>query len=338
MTGRERVLSVIGGTKADSLPLMPITMMAAADAINVPYRQYATDAVTLARGQAAVASEFDFDHVSAISDPGVEAADCGAAVVFPDNAPPAVDEAASLLLEKSTLTGLRPPAPEAGRRMANRIAAVAALKRAVGDSKLVEGWVEGPCAEAADLRGINRLMLDFMDDPPFVEDLFDFVADLAIRFAARQVEAGADIIGIGDAAASLVGPTIYDAFDLARITRIVQAIKATGALVRLHICGNITPLLPSIARIGCDIVDADSMVSLAEARAALGPGMALLGNIDPVRVLRNGSAADTSRAIAACAREAGFPYIVGAGCEVPRGTPRQNIEALRRFARSGAEE
>ena len=335
MTGRERVLSVLGGKQADSIPLMPITMMAAADAIAVPYRQYATDARTLARGQVAIASEFDFDFVSAISDPGVEAADCGAAVFFPDDAPPAVDESASLLADKSTLKGIRLPAPEEGRRMSNRLAAVSALKRAVGDAKLVEGWVEGPCAEAADLRGINRLMLDFIDDPPFVEDLFDFVAELAIRFAARQVEAGADSIGIGDAAASLVGPTIYDTFDLPRISRIAKAIRKMGAVVRLHICGDITPLLSSIARIGCDIVDADSMVSLGKARDAMGPRTALLGNIDPVRVLRNGSAEDTVRAIRGCARDAGFPYIVGAGCEVPRGTPRQNIEALRRFARAG---
>lgn len=335
MTGRERILSVLGGKPADSLPLMPITMMAAADAIRVPYRQYATDADTLARGQVAISTEYDFDHVSAISDPGVEAADCGAAVFFPDDAPPAVDESASLFSDKSALSRFRPPAAEKSRRMSNRLAAVSALKRAVGDAKIVEGWVEGPCAEAADLRGINRLMLDFMDDPPFVEDLFDIVTELAIRFAARQVEAGADMIGIGDAAASLIGPTIYDAFDLPRITRIVEAIRKNGALVRLHICGNITPLLPSIARIGCDILDADSMVSLARARAAIGPKTALLGNIDPVRVLRNGSAKDTSAAIGACARDAGFPYIVGAGCEVPRGTPRQNIEALRRFARAG---
>ena len=336
MTGRERVLSVINGTKADSIPLMPVTMMLAADAIGVPYRQYATDAGTLARGQTAIAAEFDFDHVSAISDPGVEAADCGAAVFFPDDAPPAVDESASPLAEKSALKSLRAPAPEHGRRMSNRVAAVAGLKRSVGSDKLVEGWVEGPCAEGADLRGINRLMLDFLDDPPFVEDLFDFVTDLAIRFAASQVEAGADIIGVGDAAASLVGPAIYAEFDLPRIKKIVAAIKATGALVRLHICGDVTPLLQSIAEIGCDIVDLDSMVSLSQARAALGPRTVLLGNIDPVRVLRNGTAEETGRAIAACARHAGFPYIVGAGCEVPRGTPRQNIEALRRFARTGA--
>lgn len=333
MNGRQRVLTLLKGDKPDSLPLMPITMQAAADAIGVRYGRYATDAKTLARGQIAIAERFDFDYVSVISDPGVEAADCGASIMFPEDAPPAVDEGSSLLREKETLAALKAPRPEDGRRMANRIAAVAELKRLVGTDKLVEGWVEGPCAEAADLRGINRLMLDFMDDASFVEDLFDFVTELAIRFAESQVRAGADIIGIGDAAASLVGPAIYETFDLPRITRIVSAIKATGARVRLHICGNITPLLPAIGAIGCDIVDVDSMVSLSAARTAVGPRTTLLGNVDPVRVLRNGSAEETARAIAACAADAGFPYIVGAGCEIPRGTPPENIEALTRFAR-----
>jgi MtaA/CmuA family methyltransferase len=334
MTGRDRVLTLLKGGKPDSLPLMPITMMAAADAIGVPYRQYATEARTLARGQAAIAERFDFDYVAAISDSGVEAADCGAFILFPDDAPPAVDEGSSILREKETLAGLKAPRPENGRRMSNRLEAVRALKDSMGRDRLVEGWVEGPCAEAADLRGINRLMMDFMDDPKFVEDLFDFVSDLAIEFAASQVKAGADIIGIGDAAASLIGPTIYETFDLPRIRRIVSGIRATGALVRLHICGDINRLLPLIGRIGCDIVDADSMVSLSAARLAVGPRTALLGNIDPVRVLRNGTAGETERALAACARDAGSPYIVGAGCEIPRGTPRENIEALTKFARA----
>lgn len=333
MNGRQRVLTLLDGGTPDSLPLMPITMHVAADAIGARYGIYATDAGTLARGQAAIAERFDFDYVSAISDPGVEAADCGASILFPEDAPPAVDEGSSLLREKETLAGLKAPRPEDGRRMANRLAAVSELKRRAGADKLVEGWVEGPCAEAADLCGINRLMLDFMDDPAFVDDLFDFVADLAIRFAGSQVRAGADIIGIGDAAASLVGPAIYERFDLPRIRRIVSAIKAAGARVRLHICGDITPLLPMIGTIGCDIVDADSMVSLSAARKAMGPRTALLGNIDPVRVLRNGTVADTTRAIAACAAAAGAPYIVGAGCEIPRGTPSENIQALTRFAR-----
>ena len=49
--------------------------------------------------------------------------------------------------------------------MEDRIRGIERLREAAGNELLVEGWVEGPCAESADLRGINRLMMDFSDDP-----------------------------------------------------------------------------------------------------------------------------------------------------------------------------
>ena len=78
------------------------------------------------------------------------------------------------------------------------------------DFDYVSVWIEGPCAEGADLRGINTLMLDFYDDPAFVRDLFEFIVEVESRFARFQVAMGADLIGVGDAAASLVGPKLYN--------------------------------------------------------------------------------------------------------------------------------
>jgi len=65
----------------------------------------------------------------------------------------------------------------------------------------------------------------------------------------------------------------------------------------------------------------DYFVPIAEAREKVGPDQVLLGNIDPVRVLREGSPESVSAAIAECHRQAGPRYIAGAGCEVPRDTP-----------------
>ena len=98
--------------------------------------------------------------------------------------------------------------------MYNAIRAVAIYQERIGRTKIIEGWIEGPVAEGADLRGINTLMLDFVDDPAFVRDFFEFVIAMELRFAREQINAGADIIGIGDAAASLVGPRIYQEFAL----------------------------------------------------------------------------------------------------------------------------
>ena len=94
--------------------------------------------------------------------------------------------------------------------------------------KIVEGWVEGPCGAAADLRGINTLMTDFADDPQFVRELFEFVTQGAIRFGRAQAEAGADLIGIGDPAASLIGPRLYNEFVFPYEKRVAEGLHAAG--------------------------------------------------------------------------------------------------------------
>jgi MtaA/CmuA family methyltransferase len=181
------------------------------------------------------------------------------------------------------------------------------------------------------LRGINNLMLDFSDDPQFVRDLFEFVVELELRFAKAQVEAGVDLIGVGDAAASLVGPQIYEEFVWPYEQRLVDGLRALGTRVRLHICGNTRPILAGLGRLGCDIVDLDYPSSLAAGRAAMGPSQVLLGNLHPVRALRDGTPASVTEAVAECHRQAGPRYIVGAGCEVPRDTAHANLHALCRY-------
>jgi MtaA/CmuA family methyltransferase len=334
MNGRERILAMLAGQPVDCLPQMPITMMFAADQLGVEYGKYAGDHRLLVEAQILTAEKFDFDYVSCISDPTREAADCGAAIQYFDNQPPAIDEGRALLADRQTLARLEIPDPLGGGRMHDRVQAAALFKQRIGDQKLIEGWIEGPCAEAADLRGINALMTDFFDDADFVRDLFDFVLQMELRFARAQIEAGIDIMGIGDAAASLVGPRIYQEFVLPYEKKMVDALHELGVTVRLHICGNIGRILCGIGSLGCEIVDVDYMVPLSQARQEMGPHQVLAGNLDPVAVLRGGTPESITAALAECHRQAGPRYIVAAGCEVPRDTPPQNLLALRDYARS----
>ncbi len=334
MNGRERILAMIEGREVDCLPFMPITMMFAADRIAVKYGRYIQDYRVLVEGQCRVAEEFDVDFVSAISDPAREAADCGAAVSFYEDQPAAIIESQALLADASKLAGLKVPDPYAGGRMFDRIKGVELLRQRVGGQKLIEGWIEGPCAEAADLRGINALMLDLIDEPAFVRDLFEFCVEMELAFAKAQVEAGADLVSMGDAAASLVGPELYRELVWPCEKRIVDGIHAMGARARLHICGNTSDSLAKIGELGCEIVDLDYPVSVARARAEMGPEQVLLGNIDPVAVLRNRGPDAVSKAIEECHRQAGRRYIVSAGCEVCRDTPVENVRAMRDYARS----
>ena len=72
---------------------------------------------------------------------------------------------------------------------------------------------------------------------------------------------------------------------------------------------------------------------LAEARDKMGPAQVLLGNLDPVCDLRNGTEKSVYSVVAECHRQAGPRYIVGAGCEVPRDAPAANVHAMVRYAR-----
>jgi MtaA/CmuA family methyltransferase len=328
MNGYERIFAMLQGQAVDRLPRMPITMMFAADQLGKPYGRYATDFRTMVEAQLLTAERFGFDYVSVISDPACEAADCGATAHFFDDQPPAIDETAALLIDKKRLATLKMPDPSRGRRMQNRIAAGALFHEKVGGQLAVEGWIEGPCAEAADLRGINRLMTDFFDDPAFIRDLFEFTLQLGLKFAKAQLAAGADLIGVGDAAASLVGPKLYEEFVLPYERRLIDGIHAQGGSVRMHICGNINRILAPVGSLKCEMVDIDSMVSLSAARAAMGPDHVLAGNISPVKVLRNGTAQTVAEAIHRCHAEAGERYIIAAGCEVPRDTPPENVLAM----------
>lgn len=332
MNGYERVMAMIEGRDVDHLPLMPITMMFAADLIGVPYGEYVTDHRILVEAQLRTAEKYGFDYVSCISDPAREAADCGAVVQYFENQPPAIVEDKALLSDKSKLAQLKVPDPYGGGRMEDRVKAAELFRKKVGGQLLIEGWIEGPCAEAADLRGINTLMLDFFDDPVFVRDLFDFILEMELAFAKAQIEAGADIIGMGDAAASLIGPRFYNEFVWPYEKKMVDAIHEMGGKVRLHICGNTNKILEGMGKLGCDIVDLDFLVPMEAGRKAMGPEQVLLGNIDPVKVLRNGTPALVTEKLAECHRASGSRYIVSAGCEVPRGTPDANMFAMRDYA------
>jgi len=336
MNSRERVLAHLAGQPVDRLPVMPITMQFAADLVGVKYRDYETNFRVLAECQFRVAEQFDFDYMNTMSDPAREAADCGSVVEYFENSPAAMVEEQALLADKTALASLKIPDPLGGGRMENGIKGVALLREKTRGEKIVEGWVEGPCAEAADLRGINTLMLDFYDDPPFVRDLFEFIIEMELRFAREQIAAGADLIGIGDAAASLVGPAIYEEFVWPYEKRLVDGIHALGGRTRLHICGNTRFALGGIGRLGCHVVDVDFLSPLAEARQKAGPNQVLLGNANPVTVIRNGNPEAIFKCLADCHAAAGARYIIAAGCEVPRDTPHENVRTFAEYARSTA--
>jgi MtaA/CmuA family methyltransferase len=211
--------------------------------------------------------------------------------------------------------------------MLDRLRAVEAFKVAVGGTYSILGWIEGPAAEAADLRGVTNFLMDSVMDPEYANELMARCVDVGIAFARAQIEAGADTIGVGDAIASQVSAETYEQMILPHEQRLLQGIRDAGGLVRLHICGNITHFLPYLGSLAVDIVDADWMVDMAAARAAL-PDKPLVANLDPVNAVMNGTPESIQDALRAVYDTVGNPLMAGAGCEIPAGTRPELLQAL----------
>jgi MtaA/CmuA family methyltransferase len=332
----ERIRAVIAGRPVDRLPVEPMLMMFAAKHINRTYLDYVRDPMVLAAGQVETADAYGIDCLLTCSDPARELIDiAGDASVSWEDSGPAIKEDAAALIDTRRLATFRVPDPLAPGRMRERIRSIETLRRAAGPGMSIVGWVEGPIALGAELRGISRLMEDFYDDPAFVTDLMNFCADVAIAYWEPQVEAGADTIGMSDAAASLIGPRLYEQFVWPAQMRVLTAIKARRpeVVIRSHMCGQTGPLLHRMRELPVDIYELDYPVDLVGARRILGPDRVILGNVSTVGVLLTGTPEEVYESASRCHRAAGTRHIVGSGCEVAPATPPENLRTLVEYAR-----
>ena len=325
MNAYTRYANVLRGQPVDFLPRIPILMQFAAEYIGSDYAAFASDYRMLVKANEACARDFGLDQLSVISDPYRETHGFGGVIEYVKDGPP---RSTHPLQHSKDLSGLLKPDPLTSERMLDRIRGIAAFRRTFPDEYSILGWIEGPAAEAADLRDVTPFLLDLMDDEGFATELMAVCVDVAIAFARAQVQAGADTIGIGDAIASQVDPETYERLIQPKEQQLVTAIRDMGAHVRLHICGNITHLLPGITSLGVDILDVDHMVRMSTVREAVGDRVTLAGNVDPVAVVQHGTPASIRNAVLRTYEEVGNPFMVNAGCEIPSGTPTGNLRAL----------
>jgi MtaA/CmuA family methyltransferase len=331
MTSKERCLAAIAGGTVDRVPVFPLLMFLAADRLGISYRRYATEGSALAEAQVNVRRRFRVDAITACSDAFRISADLGGEMAFPENQTPHLIR--PLVTRAADLDRLGRPDPlRRGSRMADRTQAVHEMIEAVGRECLVLGWVDMPFAEACSVCGVQEFMVLMVDEPALAHRLLEFLTSLVIEFSLAQIEAGAPMIGAGDAAASLVSPRLFREFALPYEQRVCQAVHAAGGLVKLHICGNTNALLRDMVQSGADLFNVDHLVSLARAAEVYGgASRCFKGNLNPVTEMLQATPEQCRRRARECLRTArGLRFMLSAGCEVPAGVSDEVFEAFCR--------
>lgn len=330
LTPKEKLQALINGHQEGVL-FFPIVMHFAARLAGQKYCDFAQDYHKMVVANVVCVEQAGMDYVTVMCDAYRETSAFGGVVSYPGDAVPRCTTQDLESIED--LQRLKTPDVHTSERIVNCIESIKLFKEKLGDRVPVVGWVEGPLAEACDVIGMEQMMLNTYMNPEFAEALMRKCLDFAKVYAKAQIDAGADIIGIGEAVCSQISEEQYAEMIFSLDKELIDYIHSEGALVKLHICGNITHLLPVIRDAQPDIVDIDSMVDMEEAYTLLGDKIIRCGNIDPVKMAREMNAEEVyqfSRNL--IRKEKGRPFILSAGCEIPVGTPLENLLAMKKAA------
>jgi len=315
------------------IPFHPILMHFAARYAGYSYREFASDHRKLVESNLRCQEDFELDAVGLISDPYRETAAFGSSVTFPEEGVPRCNDI--LIRNMEDVHSLKNPDLMKSERTSDRILAGKELRKLADPKVPVIGWIEGPLAECCNLAGVNEVLLKLYMEPDFVRALMDKVMVTAREFAKAQVEAGCEIIGVGDAICSQISEEDYREFVKEHHRELFGFIHNLGAKVKLHICGNIAHLLGELPYSAPDIVDLDWMVDMDQAHQLLGEQTIRCGNLDPVGIIQEKGVEEIgSETLQLCCKEKGRRFILAGGCEITVNTPPSHLRAMREASRA----
>jgi uroporphyrinogen decarboxylase len=196
-------------------------------------------------------------------------------------------------------------------------------------SYLVEG---GPSRDFAKVKGLMHT------DPATWQRLVDRLAEMAIDSLCAQIRAGADAVQIFDSWAGSLSPADYTRFALPATKRVLEAVSVLGVPTILFGVGT-GELLGLMASAGPDVVGIDWRVPLDLARARVGAGRAVQGNLDPAACLApfEAVAAETRAVLERAGSEPGHIFNLGHGVlpETDPGILGAVVELVHAEGRAG---
>ena len=193
------------------------------------------------------------------------------------------------------------------------------------------------------LRGMENLMMDFVDHPAFVHQLLGAISEWNVAQVKVAVKYDVDAIYFGDdwgqQRGLQMGPRIWREFIKPALAPMYRAARDAGRYVMIHSCGDVDELFDDLIELGLncfnpfqpEVMEVDALVPRYRGR------LAFFGGLSTQKTLPYGTPDDVraaTRHLIELGSEGG--YILAPAHAVPKDVPLENMLAFIEAAQGQA--
>ncbi len=207
--------------------------------------------------------------------------------------------------------------------------AIRRIVREVGPTVPVLGFAGAPwtlacyMVEGRTKEGFATVKGLLYHQPRAFQRLLSKIAQATVGYLKAQIAAGAAAVQLFDTWCGELSLADYEAYALPAVSEIIAQIAREVPVIYYTKASR--HLLSAVARSGADVLSVDWRIDLQQARAKLGPRIALQGNLDPALLF---APPEKIRQVTldAAAALGGVGHVLNLGHGILQGTPVKNAK------------
>lgn len=332
MTPKERLSAYFAGKTVDRLPCQLMLSDTAATYINESLFDYYFNSEIMFQTEKFKIETLGFEFAGiGTTLRGIGEAFGSKLQYFPNRA---ADVLEPILKDYKDLHKMEPLNPTKDGRLPIIIEANKKIVNYFGETTNISCSIPDPFTAAHAIRGEVELLQDTIKHPEELKELLSLILKSELLFVEELYQQTGIVCGLTCPFIStkLISPKTFQRIAFPYMKKLINGIiYITGKKPGVHLCGKSRKNWALIKKLDISSISIDNVENLTEFVQNMGDKFALVGNVNPVSVIKNGTPRLVQSEVKRCIEEAALNpsgYIVGSGCDLLAKTPIENIRAF----------
>lgn len=336
MTPKERLMAYDKGEEVDRIPAVLTLEETGALLYGIQIRDYYSNPELMVAVQSRIATDFGADNMGMAIGSRAVAEALGTELIFPDNSVSHTGKPAITTYDAIDTMPLIDI--HTGGRIPVMIEGTKRLIEKFGTERIIGGGTEGPVTLAGFLVGVERFLRDMIRCPEQVQKLLRYSVENVVTACTDVYHETGIKLGFSEPLISknILSPRFFQLFVVPALRETVARLtEAYGEKPSMHACGIIHDRWDILVDLGFGSLSIDNKEDMGALRNRHGDAIGIVGNVDPVDVMRYGTPEMVTNDVIRCLREAGdnpAGFTLCPGCDLPIGTPKENLIAFMNAA------